>query len=71
MKFKKVVALASIVASMTVMSQSAFANDVYRCHDDYSGCIADKGNTGTGSVKAEYYERGTGRLTGIAKVYRD
>lgn len=63
MKFKKV------VASMTVMSQSAFANDVYRCHSDYSGCIADKGNTGT--VKAEYYERGTGRLTGIAKVYRN
>lgn len=74
MKFKKVVALATVVASMAVMSQAAFADNVLRCHQGATNvkrdCIEDQNNTGTGSYKIEYYERGTGNSTGYFKVER-
>ncbi|GAC44298.1 hypothetical protein [Paenibacillus popilliae] len=69
-RFKKMIILASIVTSMTVMSQSAFADNVHRCHAFTKQCIPDKNNTGTGSTKYEYYERRTGNFVGYEKERR-
>lgn len=68
--------LAIVVAAMTMMSQAAFADNVLRCHEgakindlkNRGICLPDSKNTGTGSVKIEFYERGTGSSAGYVKV---